>query len=54
MALIDVSAAVIPDFPFEPVLHVNYQETVLYMKDGLPKIKDLPLEAGGSGDLLAE
>jgi hypothetical protein len=54
MALTDVSAAVIPDFPFEPVLHVNYQETVLHMKDGLPKMKDLPQEAGGSGDLLAE
>lgn len=54
MALTDVSAAVIPDFPFKPVLHVNYQETVLRMKDGLPKMKDLPQEAGGSGELLAE
>ena len=54
MGLIDVSSTVIPDFPFDPVLHVNYQETVLRMKDGLPKMKDLPEEAGGSGDLLAE
>jgi len=54
MALTDIPAAVIPSFPFEPTLHVNYQETVLPIKDGLPKMKDLPKEAGGSGDLLAE
>ena len=54
MALTDVSAAVIPDFPFKPVLHVNYQETVLHMKDGLPKLKDLPAEAGGTGIELPE
>ena len=54
MALTDVSAAVIPDFPFKPVLHVNYQETVLHMKDGLPKMKDLPAEAGGTGIELPE
>ena len=54
MALTDVSAAVIPEFPFKPVLHVNYQETVLRMTDGLPKMKDLPQEAGGSGELLPE
>ena len=54
MALTDVSAAVIPDFHFQPALHVNYQETVLHMKDGLPKMKDLPAEAGGTGIELPE
>lgn len=52
--LIDVYTAIIPDFPFEPMLHVNYQETVLPMKDGLPKHKDVPAEMGGSGQLLEE
>jgi hypothetical protein len=28
--------------------------TVLQMKDGLPKMKDLPKEMGGSGELLPE
>jgi hypothetical protein len=54
MGLIDVYAAVIPDFPYQPSVHVNYQETVLHMKDGLPKLKDLPAEMGGSGASMAE
>ncbi len=52
--LVDVLAAVIPDFPFQPKVHVNYQSTVLRMKDGLPKFKDVPKEMGGSGETLAE
>jgi len=27
---------------------------VLHVRDGLPKMKDLPAEMGGSGDTLAE
>ena len=52
--LIDVYAAVIPSFPFKPSVHVNYQETVLRIRDGLPKLKDLPSEMGGSGVTMAE
>lgn len=52
--LIDVYAAVLPDLEFKPALHVNYQETVLPMKDGLPKMKDMPKEIGGSGELIPE
>lgn len=49
MGLIDIPSVVIPSFPFKPVIHVNYQESVMQVKDGLPKMKDLPKEAGGSG-----
>ena len=52
--LIDVYAAVIPDFPYQPGVHVHYQETRLRIKDGLPKMKDIPKEMGGSGTTLAE
>ena len=52
--LIDVYAATIPSFPFEPGVHVNYESTVLPMKDGLPKQKDFPAEMGGSGETLPE
>ena len=45
----DVYAATIPSLTFTPALHVNYAETVLRMKDGLPKLKDFPAELGGSG-----
>jgi len=54
MGLTDIYAAVIPDLSFEPGVHVNYQETVLHIKDGLPKQKDFPAEMGGSGILLEE
>ena len=54
MGLTDVYAAAIPDFPFHPAVHVNYQETTLHIKDGLPKLKDFPAEMGGSGDTLPE
>jgi hypothetical protein len=52
--LIDVYAAVIPELPFKPMLHVNYSETVLRLHDGLPKQKDFPKELGGSGVALPE
>lgn len=52
--LIDVYAAVIPGFAFQPGVHVNYQETKLRIKDGLPKMKDMPAEMGGSGVALQE
>lgn len=52
--LTDIFAAVIPDFPFRPALHVNYQEAVLHIHDGLPKLKDFPAEMGGSGETLEE
>jgi hypothetical protein len=52
--LFDVYAAVIPEFPYRPGIHVNYQETKLPMKDGLPKMKDLPKEMGGSGVTIPE
>ena len=52
--LIDVYAATIPGMPFAPGVHVNYQETVLPIKDGVPKFKDLPGEMGGSGVALPE
>jgi hypothetical protein len=52
--LVDVYAAVIPDFPYQPGVHVNYQETKCRIRDGLPKLKDLPKEMGGSGASVPE
>lgn len=54
LGFVDVFAATLPDLKFEPHLHVNYAETVLPMRDGLPKQKDFPKELGGSGELIAE
>lgn len=52
--LVDVFAATIPDLAFAPAVHVNYAETVLPMKDGLPKLRDFPAELGGSGESMPE
>ena len=52
--LVDVYAATIPTYRHEPQVHVHYGETVLRIKDGLPKMKDLPKEMGGSGETLQE
>lgn len=54
LGLVDVYAATIPSLSFEPALHVNYQETVLRMRDGLPKMKDFPADFGGSGETVPE
>jgi len=54
LGLIDVYAATIPGLKFSPGVHVNYAQTVLPMKDGLPKLKDFPAELGGSGVAVPE
>jgi hypothetical protein len=54
LKLTDVFAAMIPTLAFKPAVHVNYGETVLRIKDGLPKQQDFPKEMGGSGTLLPE
>jgi len=52
--LVDVYAALIPKLQFEPGVHVNYQETVLRIHDGVVKLKDFPKELGGSGESLPQ
>ena len=54
LSLVDVYAATIPTLDFKPKLHVFYSETVLPVKDGLPKLKDFPAELGGSGEAIPE
>ena len=54
LGLIDVFAATLPELTFRPGVHVNYAETVLPMRDGLPKLKDFPSEFGGSGETILE
>lgn len=54
LGLVDVFVSTIPTLPFQPGVHVNYSETVLRMKDGLPKLRDFPSELGGSGESVPE
>ncbi len=54
LKLVDVFSATLPMLKFTPGVHINYSETVLPMKDGLPKLKDFPKEFGGSGETVPE
>jgi len=54
IGLIDVYAATLPTLKFAPGVHVNYAQTVLPIRDGLPKLKDFPKEFGGSGETMPE
>jgi len=54
LGLVDVFTATLPTLAFKPGVHVNYAETVLPMKDGLPKLKDFPEAFGGSRETMAE
>ncbi|HLY91336.1 MAG TPA: GFA family protein [Acetobacteraceae bacterium] len=53
LGLIDVFTATLPTLTFTPDVHVNYAETVLPMRDGLPKLRDFPAAFGGSGEVIA-
>jgi hypothetical protein len=54
LGMVDVFAATLPTLKFAPAVHVNYSETVLPMRDGLPKLRDFPKEFGGSGEAVPE
>ena len=53
LGLTDIRA-VLPTLHFKPSVHLNYEETVLPIKDGLPKLRDFPAEIGGSGETMPE
>ena len=54
LGLTDVHAPVLPTQPFRPSVHLNYAECVLPIRDGLPKLRDFPAHAGGSGKAIPE
>lgn len=52
--LTDIPAARLPTVSFQPAVHLNYEDTVVPIKDGLPKLKDFPAHVGGSGQTIPE
>ena len=54
LSVCDTFPSLMPDFDFEPALHVYYGEKLRSFPDGLPKYADLPESFGGSGKLLDE
>ena len=54
LGLADVRIGALRNFPFKPKVYLNYEETILPMRDELPKLKDFPAAIGGSGETLPE
>lgn len=54
MGFTDIHAWTLPQLAFRPELHLNYAEAVFPVRDGLPKLRDFPAHAGGSGETLEE
>ncbi len=54
LGVVDIFSATLPTLDFVPALHINYAETVLPMRDGLPKYRDFPSAFGGSDERIAE
>ena len=52
--LFDIFAGLLSDLEFTPTAHINYENAILPIRDGLPKLKDMPAEWGGSGEFLPE
>ena len=54
LGIIDVYASVLKNFDWKPEIHLNYENAIMPMQDGLPKFKDMPADLGGSGDMIDE
>lgn len=54
LGLIDVPSVNLPTVDFVPVMHVNYAEHVLAIRDGLTKFKGFPPDFGGTGETMPE
>ena len=52
--LFDIFAGLVRDLTFTPTVHINYENAILPIKDGLPKFKGMPEDFGGSGEIMAE
>jgi len=54
IGLFDIFSGLVSDLDFKPTMHLNYENTVLPIQDGLPKLRDMPVDWGGSGEEIAE
>jgi hypothetical protein len=53
LGLADVRVA-LNGLTFKPTVHLNYEDKMMSIKDGLPKLKDFPTAIGGSGQTMSE
>jgi hypothetical protein len=53
LGLADIRVA-LTNFTFKPTVHFNYEDKVLPVRDGLPKLRDFPAAIGGTGQTIPE
>jgi hypothetical protein len=46
----DICIGILQGFEFKPSIHVNFQDRVVSMPDGLPKFLELPKSIGGTAE----
>jgi hypothetical protein len=51
---IDVYPTLLEGFSFKPEAHIYYGERFLDVPDALPKFRDLPEQAGGTGEMITD
>jgi hypothetical protein len=54
LGLVDIRAGLPSEVAFKPSVHLNYEDTILHVPDGLPKLRDFPTAIGGSGATMPE
>jgi hypothetical protein len=54
LGLVDIRAGLPASVTFKATVHLNYEDAVLKVRDGLPKLKDFPAAIGGSGETMPE
>ena len=52
--LTDVYPMILDGYAFAPAFHVYYGLRVIDLPDGLPKYRDMPDNAGGSGEMIED
>ena len=54
IGLIDLYHAITPSLKFEPKMHINACESIIDLKDELPRFSEMPKEMGGTGKMVGE
>ncbi len=52
--LTDVYPPTLDGFTFEPECHIRYGQRMIDIPDGLPKFRDMPVQSGGTGELIPD
>ena len=52
--IIDIYAAILDGFTFNPTAHINYESAMFRVPDRLPKYRNFPADFGDSNEMMDE